>query len=156
MFEASERRTGARRVPDLTLVLEGFHRMRFRLFPAVTAIVVVAACGGSDGGPSSVRTVAKVTVSAGTSVTTLNPGQTLQLTATAVDASGATIANPGLVIWASSATTVATVDQSGKVTAVGAGTTNITADAGGVKGTLSIKVNLAGTASKAGSELPLP
>lgn len=120
--------------------------MRFHSLLAVAAIVALGACGASNGSTTPVRPVAKVAV-AGSS-TTLNVGQTTQLTATATDAAGATIANPGIVVWTSSATTVATVDQSGKVTAVGAGTAIVTADAGGVKGTLSIKVNLVGGASK--------
>ncbi len=123
----------------------GVHRMRFCSLPAVVLLATVAACGGSDGGTTPVRTVAKVTVSGASA---LNVGQTTQLTAVAVDAAGATITSPGVVIWTSSITTVATVDQAGKVTAVGAGTTNITADAAGVKGTLSLKVNLTGSASK--------
>lgn len=120
--------------------------MRFRTFPAVAAIVTLAACGGSDGGTTPIRTVAKVTISG--SNTALNPGQTTQLTAVAADAAGATITNPGIVLWASSSTTVATVDQSGKVTAVSGGSTTITADAAGVKGSFPIRVNLSGGSSK--------
>ncbi|MEO8336864.1 MAG: Ig-like domain-containing protein [bacterium] len=116
--------------------------MRLRTFPAVVGIVVLSACGGSDGGTTPVRTISKVTVSG--SNTALNAGQTTQLTAVASDASGATIANPGIVVWASSAATVATVDQSGRVTAVSGGSTTITADAAGVKGSFLIRVNLAG------------
>jgi plastocyanin len=120
--------------------------MRFRSLSAIAAIATLAACGGSDGGTTPVRTVAKVTVSSAN--TTLNPGQTTQLTAVAADASGATINNPGIVVWASSTSSVATVDQAGKVTAVGAGAAIITADAAGVKGSLSIKVNPAGSVWK--------
>lgn len=116
-----------------------------RLFCTLTAMATMisaAACGGSDAGTTPVRTVAKVTITG--SSTALNPGQTTQLTAVATDAAGATIANPGVVLWASSTTTVATVDQSGKVTAASGGNTTITADVAGVKGSFLIRVNLSG------------
>jgi len=116
--------------------------MRIRSFPVVASIVMLAACGGSDGGTNPVRTIAKVTVSG--SNTALDPGQTTQLTAVATDAAGATIANPGIVLWTSSSATIATVDQSGKVTAVSEGNTTITADAAGVKGSFLIRVNFSG------------
>jgi hypothetical protein len=58
----------------------------------------------------------------------LEPGQTVQITATARDLAG--IAIPGReLVWASSNTNVATVTQTGLVTIVGAGTANITASA---------------------------
>ena len=131
-------------LPYIALVSGDFSRMRFRSCLAVVGVALLGGCGGSDGSSTAVRSVAKVTVVG--SSTTLNVGQTTQLTATATDASGATITNPGVVLWTSSATTVATVDQTGKVTAVGAGTATVTADAAGVKGTLNIKVNLVGGA----------
>jgi uncharacterized protein YjdB len=116
--------------------------MRLLKLSAVATLVSVAACGGSDAGPTTVRTVAQVTISG--SSTALNPGQTTQLTAVATDAAGATIADPGVIVWASGATTVATVDQSGKVTALSGGNTTITADVVGVKGSFLIRVNLSG------------
>jgi len=117
--------------------------MRFHTLTAIATFVSIAACG-SDGGTTSVRTVAKVTISG--SNTALNPGQTTQLTAVATDAAGAAVANPGVVVWSSSATTVATVDQGGKVTAQSGGNTTITADVAGVKGSFLIRVNLSGGA----------
>ncbi len=120
--------------------------MRIRTLSAVAAIVTLAACGGSDGGTTPVRTVSTVKISGAT--TTLTSGQTLQLTAVAADGGGATIANPGIVLWSSTATKVATVDQSGKVTGVSAGYAIITADAAGVKGAYSITVNAVATTAK--------
>ena len=119
--------------------------MRIRAIASICGLAVAAACG-SDGGTTTVRTVASVAVSAAS--TTLNAGQTTQLTAVASDASGVPIASPGAITWSSGSTTIATVDQTGKVTGVSAGTAVITADIRGVKGSVSIKVNLAGSASK--------
>ncbi len=64
-----------------------------------------------------------------TSIPDLTPGQTVQLTAKAVDASGNPIANPG-VAFTSNAPGVATVSSTGLVTAVGAGTSTIVASIG--------------------------
>ncbi|HKI75421.1 MAG TPA: Ig-like domain-containing protein [Pseudomonadales bacterium] len=85
-------------------------------------------------------TVATVTLSP--SAVTLTAGNTQQLTATAKDASNATISGATFT-YASSDTTVATVDSSGLVTAVAAGTATITATSGGVDGTATITVNAA-------------
>ena len=120
--------------------------MRLPVLVASSALALAAACGSDGGTTTTTRTVAKVTVNGAN--TTLNPGETTQLSAVAADATGATIAGPGIIAWSSGASTIASVDQSGKVTAVGAGTTAITADITGVKGTLSIKVNFAGSAAK--------
>jgi len=118
--------------------------MLLRSFPALVGLGALAACGGSNAGIGQVPTVSKVTVSG--SNTALNPGQTTQLTAVASDAAGATITNPGIVLWSSSATTIAKVDQNGKVTAVSGGNATITADVAGVKGAFLIRVSLAGGA----------
>lgn len=84
----------------------------------------------------SVIAVARVDV-APTSVS-LNPGQTSQLTATAYDASNNVLVRS--VSWSSSAPGVATISATGLVTAVGAGTTTISATAGGVTGTAIVTV----------------
>jgi hypothetical protein len=56
----------------------------------------------------------------------VNAGATLQVTATAKDASGAVVlTTPSRLTWASSATGVATVDATGLVTGVTAGSTDI-------------------------------
>ncbi len=119
--------------------------MRLHPFALLAAFSLLSACGGSASViPAS--TVRKVILTG--SATTLNVGDTMTLTATALDANGAVVSNAGSTIWTSSATTAATVNQSGKVTAVGAGNSVITADIADVKGTYSVKVNLAGTASR--------
>ena len=128
--------------------------MRLPRLSLIAALGVVAACGGSDL-LMPVTLVRKVTVTG--TATTLSVGQTTTLTATGLDANGAVVANAGSTIWTTNATTVATVDQTGKVTAVGAGTVVITADIADVRGTYTIKVSLAGTASvNPGSPSALP
>jgi Bacterial Ig-like domain (group 2) len=86
---------------------------------------------------STVPVVASVAVSPGTGSMTV--GQTLQLTATPKDASGNPLMGQ-VVTWASSAPAVATVNGSGLVTAVAAGTATITATSGGQSGTAAVTV----------------
>lgn len=115
--------------------------------PAVAlALAFLSACGGSDATPPSVKVVSRVTVSGAT--TTLDIGQSTTLAAAAFEASGAQIGSPGSVAWSSSATTVATVDQSGRAAGVAAGSATITADIGGVKGTIAITVKPAATTAR--------
>lgn len=85
--------------------------------------------------------VATVTVSAPSN--RVNRGSTLQLTATAQDSQGNTIANQSF-LWSSSSTNIATVSASGVVTGKRSGTVTITAKtapSGGKSGSISIVVN---------------
>ncbi len=74
---------------------------------------------------------------------TLVAGTSGQLTATARDAQGTVITGVTFT-WGSNATGVATVDQSGLVTAVAAGSATITASAQGQSGTATIVVTSGG------------
>jgi uncharacterized protein YjdB len=69
----------------------------------------------------------------------LSAGSSSQLTATPKDASGKTVTGQ-TVSWGSSRTSVATVSQSGKVTAVAIGTATITAKVGSIAGTVKVVV----------------
>jgi uncharacterized protein YjdB len=83
------------------------------------------------------QAVASVTVtpsSAGMEV-----GETVQLQATARDASGQTLSGRS-VSWSSSNTAVTTVDSDGLVTGIGAGSATITASSEGQNGTASVTV----------------
>jgi uncharacterized protein YjdB len=113
-----------------------------------TAIITATAADGS--GPTGTLSVTVaipatgivVTSASGTTITT--SGGTLHLVATVVP-SGAV--NPG-VTWSSGTPAVATVDSTGLVTAVGNGTTTITAtaaDGSGLTGTLSVTVAISAT-----------
>ena len=86
------------------------------------------------GTPSGVQ---RVTVAPSTS--TREVGQTVQLTATALDKKG-TVVSDVTFTWASSAPSVATVNATGLVTAVAAGTATITATGGGKNGNASVTV----------------
>src|SRR5207245_56151 len=82
--------------------------------------------------------VASVTVSPGSA--SMQVSQTVQLTATPKDANGNPL--PGRAVsWTSSNTSVATVDGSGLVTGVVAGTATITATSEGQSGTASVTVS---------------
>jgi len=73
-------------------------------------------------------------------------GQTGQLTATPKDASGATLTGR-VVTWASSNTAVATVNGTGLVTGVAAGSATITATSEGKNGTAAVTVSVVPVAS---------
>ena len=91
-------------------------------------------------------------------------GATVQLSAAAEDAGGAAIPLP-MLTWSSSDEAVATVDQTGLVTAVGDGVATIRAASGDVNGAAEIRVTrraaslaiVAGNAqtAAAGTELPI-
>ena len=73
---------------------------------------------------------------------TLTAGQSVDLTATAHWSDGTTTANyDGSAAWSSSQPAVATVNASGLVTAVSAGTATVTASASGQSATCTITVN---------------
>jgi hypothetical protein len=97
--------------------------------------LLLAGCGGGGTEPKMPTAVA---LSAGT-VSLTAVGQTHQLTATATDQDGATIASPSIT-WASSNSAVATVSASGLVTAAGNGTATITATAGSATASADVTV----------------
>jgi plastocyanin len=98
----------------------------------VSLLFVLGACGDGTG-PGGVRTV-DVTAA----LSTLLVGQSVQLNATARDASGAVVA--GAVSWTTSDATIATVSGSGLVSALTSGQVTITARIGGVPGSLQLAV----------------
>jgi len=106
------------------------------------AAATLVSCGGDSGtGPVVVppKTVSRVDVSAATN--TITNAQTVQLSATARASDGTGIASS--FTWVSSATTVATVNASGLVTGVSAGTAVLSATVGSVTGTTTITVTAA-------------
>ncbi|HEV7389094.1 MAG TPA: Ig-like domain-containing protein, partial [Gemmatimonadaceae bacterium] len=112
---------------------------------AGTAMITAARAGKSgsatitvtsSGGPSPLP-VASVSVALAAG--TLNPGQTTQATATTLDAANNALTGRA-VTWTSSNTGVATVSSAGLVTAVAAGTSQITATSEGVSGSSAISV----------------
>ncbi|MBL8961136.1 MAG: Ig-like domain-containing protein [Gemmatimonadetes bacterium] len=115
-----------------------------RVLPSSAFLLAfLAACGGGGDGagttppPPAPATVATVDVSPASA--TLAIGATSQLSATPRDASGNALSGR-TVTWASGNTAVATVNGSGLVTAVAAGSTTVTATADGRTGQATITV----------------
>ena len=108
----------------------------------------ITATMGSASGSATVtvaQEVSEVSVSPGTAELTAL-GATVQLTAAARDPNGHVVAEAEFV-WASNDTSVATVDKSGLVTAVGTGTAQVTATSSGAAGTAVLQVVLSYTLS---------
>ncbi len=130
----------ARRSPDATTS---------RLFPMLRSGVIALACaallaacgGGGDGGSPQTKPATVSTVRIAPSAAALDVGATLQLNATAVDASGVVIAGK-TVSWTTSAPAVGTVTTTGLVAGVAAGTAVITATIDGVAATSIITVSI--------------
>lgn len=106
------------------------------------AVVFLAACGGSDE-PTGGSRIASVRMNA--NAISLLPSQTEQLTATALDGSGAAVTSSGPATWRSSNTAVATVNSTGVVIGVTAGQADVTATIEGRVGTTRVTVGAAPT-----------
>ena len=104
-------------------------------------VPVKATAGGTSGSAS-------VTVEQVVSAVSVSPerlefmalGDTVRLSATAVDANGHSVASAAIE-WASGAPAVATVDSTGLLHAVGYGTTTVTATSGSVSGSAQVLVS---------------
>ncbi|MEO7359995.1 MAG: Ig-like domain-containing protein, partial [Gemmatimonadaceae bacterium] len=101
---------------------------------------------GTSGGKTGQATVTVSLVPISSVVVTLAQnarfvGQSTTATAATLDSIGGTLSGRP-VVWASSNTAVATVTQTGVVSAIAPGTTNITATAGGKVGTSALTVTL--------------
>lgn len=101
------------------------------------ALIALAACGNPAEGPGPVFIVIVEPSS-----TTIHPGHDTLLTATPVDAHGTTLHGKPL-LWTSSDSSVATVTQLGRVTAVAPGVTTIGAASEGKQGLAVVTVTLA-------------
>src|SRR3954471_8737310 len=111
---------------------------RLRQVAAATAVIVLSSCGGGAHEPAGPDpTVASVSISAPT--LTIAPAGSVQLTGTAKNAAGASLANAAFS-WTSSAQGVATVSSSGLVTGVANGSTIITASSSGKQATVTVTV----------------
>src|SRR6266480_2331045 len=105
---------------------------------ALTAITGThTVCNFAITGSQPPAPVATVTLTPGSA--TVNEGQTLQLTATLKDANGNTLVGRSIT-WSSSNTSAASVNGTGLVTGVTAGSATITATSEGKSGTSAITV----------------
>ena len=106
-----------------------------KMLMALLAATLAGACGGDDG---ALRTPTTVTVSPDTTLSSL--GETVQLTATVEDQNGAVMSRT-TVEWSSSDTTIATVDESGLVTAEKNGQATVKATADSATGSATVTVD---------------
>ena len=108
---------------------------------AAAACIVLGSLGacGTDKLGTAVQPVASVTVSP--AAATLAPGASVQLTAVATGASGATLPTPSFT-WSTSDTAVAKVSASGLVSGIALGSATITATTEQRSGGADITVNL--------------
>lgn len=112
------------------------------LAPVLAVALTTAACGGGDngggGGNGPSRTLNSVTVSGGN---TVQAGQTVQFTATANFSAAPTTENvTTTATWESSNTGVATVNNAGLATGVGAGNADIRARFQNIQGSAPLAV----------------
>ena len=105
---------------------------RYRCLAPALLLWLVSGCGGG-GGPS----YSEVSI-ATPPADNIKVSSSLPLTVTLLDKSGAAVPNP-TVSWSSSDTAVLTVSASGVVTAVAAGTANVTASADGRSHTITLR-----------------
>jgi glucose/arabinose dehydrogenase len=113
-------------------------RLAHWLVLAPALLLMAYACSGETGGDLQ-EPPALVAITVTGSDTTLTVGQTVQLTATAEDANGAPV--EGVIFgWSSSDPAVASVSETGLVTGLADGQTEIRATAEGVTGSLLVTV----------------
>lgn len=117
-----------------------------------TAEIVASAEGLADTAAITVAQEADQ-VSVSPAVDTVTAGDSLQLSAAAVDANGNAIAGAGFA-WTTSDSAVATVDSTGKVRARADGSVEITAELDGVAGMASLAVEPAGSPPPPGPDGP--
>jgi plastocyanin len=111
-----------------------------RLNAGRAAVLLAAvACGGGGGGSEPPPPVATLSVSPPQPDSLFSRGATVQLTVVARDANNATINNPTLSFNTGNQN-VATVSNTGLVTAQGNGETNITVQSGSVSASVPIRV----------------
>jgi uncharacterized protein YjdB len=111
---------------------------------AGTATITATSEGQSGTAAVTVTTVPVAAVVVSPASAALTVGQTVQLTATPKDASGNPLSGR-VVTWASGAPAVATVNGSGLVSGVAAGTATITATSEGQSATATITVTASAT-----------
>lgn len=110
------------------------------------SVLFVAALAAACGDPAGPKTEPVATVTVSPSAPTLNIGGTVALSAVTKDANG-TVLTGRAVTWSSSATSVATVSGAGLVTAVAAGTAQVTATSEGKSGSVTVTVTAVPVAS---------
>jgi hypothetical protein len=114
-----------------------------RRYFGILGLVLAVECGGADSGASTGPSANVARVEITPAVLALTPGQTVQMSAVAYDASSGAVTSPG-IHWAVSGDPVATVTASGLVTATAPGTFSVSAVAGTVSRSAPGRVYLTG------------
>ena len=113
-----------------------------RALSAIAIILFIPACGGG-GGPTVTQAGPVTTVSITDPSSAVALGGTMQLAASATDASGSVVT--GLTAaWTTSNPSVATVNSNGLVSGISVGTATITATISGIAGSTGVTVAPAG------------
>ena len=113
---------------------------RLRLFPALIALMLLAACLGDDDPVEPDPPVADAIAISPASVTLTSVGETAQFTASVTDQFGDPF--PASVTWSSSDAEVFTVNAAGLVTAVADGSGTVTAAVEDLSATASVTVDI--------------
>ena len=119
------------------------HRTIIRLSAVLAVVALAKGCGDGDSpaAPPTPEPARPTTVTVSPATHELTAlGATVQLSAEVRDQNARVMAGT-TVTWTSSASSMATVDASGLVTAAGNGTATITASVGGAQGTAEITVD---------------
>jgi hypothetical protein len=127
-----------------------------RRYVKIVGLAFSVGCGGagSDASTGPSANVARIEITP--SSLALIPGQAIQMSAIAFDASSGAVNSPGLR-WSISGDPVATVTASGLVTASGPGTFTVTAAAGAVSRTAGGRVYLTGSYTlRTANGIPVP
>ncbi|MFI5312099.1 MAG: Ig-like domain-containing protein [Gemmatimonadales bacterium] len=117
-------------------------------------LLLAAACGGGGHDTPAAPTPVVSRVAITGPLTTISVGQTVTLTAAAIDAQGVTLAGQA-VAWGSSIPAVATVSNNGLVTGVAPGTTIISATVASIVGQTPITVSSGNPLASCGAVTPL-
>ena len=104
---------------------------------ATSLVLLAAACGGGEKGPTAPAPVASVVIAAGSS--TVLVGQSQQLSASTIAASGATLTGR-VVRWSSSNAAVGTISDAGLLLGVATGSTTISATSEGRSGSATLTI----------------
>jgi hypothetical protein len=119
-------------------------KRKLQLLAAFTALLTLALAVGCKG---FFQNPQLTTVTVGPPTPTINQGSTLQMTATGTYNDGTTKTLTSGVFWSSSASSIASVSNSGVVTGAAVGTATITASSGTISGSTSVTIALANLVS---------
>ncbi len=138
------------RVATHTLLFPLSRRALVRFFVAASALSLMSCRDGTVTGPAGVASV----VVTGVPVTPVVIGDSFQLVATAINATGGIVSNQAFT-WRTSDAAVAVVSTSGMVRAIGAGPVTITASTGGKEGSAALRAWGGGPVGTAGATLTM-